>query len=177
MNLGPGGRSLPLPAPRRPTTACTRPPTRRLSCSGNPSGRRVMPGVSRLRVLMGSDSYSRAEVLAAGNVLPERGALCHECGAIIPVFEELVEADERRIRYLIRDGRPLMAMAELRAATGCSLPWAKLWVQHEGKPKPADGPASCPYCGEPLRTSLAKQCRFCRRDWHDPGYVVTPGAG
>jgi hypothetical protein len=28
--------------------------------------------------------------------------------------------------------------------------------------------ASCPYCGEALRTSLAKQCRFCKRDWHDP---------
>ena len=25
----------------------------------------------------------------------------------------------------------------------------------------------CPYCGEPLRTPRAKQCRKCRRDWHD----------
>jgi len=24
----------------------------------------------------------------------------------------------------------------------------------------------CPHCGKPLRTSKAKQCRFCRRDWH-----------
>ena len=28
-------------------------------------------------------------------------------------------------------------------------------------------PGPCPYCGQPLRTSIAKQCRFCKRDWHD----------
>jgi hypothetical protein len=127
---------------------------------------------------MGAGSYTRAEVLAAGNTLPERGPLCHECGARIPLFQEMGEADERRIRQLIRDGRPVMAMAELRAATGCSLLWAKLWVQHGGRPKPAKEPrlTPCPYCGQPLRTSLAKQCRFCRRDWHDPDNVVMMGA-
>lgn len=26
----------------------------------------------------------------------------------------------------------------------------------------------CPYCGEPLRTPFAKQCRHCGTDWHDP---------
>lgn len=24
----------------------------------------------------------------------------------------------------------------------------------------------CPHCGKPLRTPRAKQCRFCRADWH-----------
>jgi hypothetical protein len=30
----------------------------------------------------------------------------------------------------------------------------------------------CPYCGAPLRTQLAKQCRKCRKDWHDPENIV-----
>lgn len=30
----------------------------------------------------------------------------------------------------------------------------------------------CPYCGEPLRTAFAKQCRHCGTDWHDPGNVI-----
>lgn len=29
-------------------------------------------------------------------------------------------------------------------------------------------PAPCPYCGELLRTSIARQCRHCKMDWHDP---------
>jgi hypothetical protein len=34
-----------------------------------------------------------------------------------------------------------------------------------------DETASCPYCGEELRTPKAKQCRFCMMDWHDPDNV------
>lgn len=30
----------------------------------------------------------------------------------------------------------------------------------------------CPYCGEPLRTVAAKQCRQCGTDWHDPNNVI-----
>jgi hypothetical protein len=33
----------------------------------------------------------------------------------------------------------------------------------------------CPYCGAPLRTSAARQCRKCLRDWHDPDNVVSLG--
>jgi len=38
----------------------------------------------------------------------------------------------------------------------------------------APGPP-CPYCGEPLRTGLARQCRFCGTDWHDPDHIVRRG--
>ena len=31
--------------------------------------------------------------------------------------------------------------------------------------------ADCPYCGKELRTPTAKQCRFCKMDWHDPKNV------
>lgn len=116
--------------------------------------------------------------MAAGDGYPERGLLCPHCDRRIPQFAELSEHDERRIRELIRDGRALMATLELRAATGCSDSWAKLWITHGGRPRLVYGETKpCPYCGEPLRTSLAKQCRFCRRDWHDPENVVMPGGG
>lgn len=36
-------------------------------------------------------------------------------------------------------------------------------------------PGPCPYCGEPLRTSIARQCRFCKMDWHDPTNVYRRG--
>ena len=117
-------------------------------------------------VVMQKNSYSKAEVITAGRKLPERGLLCHECGATIPIFEDLSQADEKRVRESIQQSGPFMAIQELRTATGCSLEWAKLWVQHEGRPKPAET-IPCPYCGMPLRTTRAKQCRFCWRDWHD----------
>ena len=39
------------------------------------------------------------------------------------------------------------------------------WERMPPRAEPATAP--CPYCGQPLRTSSAKQCRFCRQDWHD----------
>jgi hypothetical protein len=41
----------------------------------------------------------------------------------------------------------------------------------ETEPAPEPEAAPCPYCGGPLRTPLAKQCRHCRRDWHDPNQL------
>jgi len=67
---------------------------------------------------MDETPYTRDEVLAAGNTLPERGLECHCCHATIPVFAELSEKDESRVRHLIRNNRNFMAMTELRAATG-----------------------------------------------------------
>lgn len=37
--------------------------------------------------------------------------------------------------------------------------------------EPEPGPP-CPYCGQPLRTARAKQCRACGTDWHDPSNIV-----
>jgi hypothetical protein len=137
-----------------------------------------MPGVSRLVVTMGERPYTRSELLTASGGFPQRGALCPHCDKHIPQFADLSEQDERRVRELIRQGRLLMAAAELRQATGCPLLWASLWVEHYGRPQRIYGVTPpCPYCGSPLRTSLAKQCRFCRRDWHDPESVVMLGAG
>src|SRR5262245_27686461 len=120
---------------------------------------------------MQEDSYSRAEVIAAGHTLPERGPTCHKCGSHIPIFEDLSEAEEDRIRECMENGS-MVVMLELSKATGCSLEWAKLWVHHNGR---AEEPSPCPYCGKPLRTSSSKQCRFCLNDWHDESKVVSLG--
>ena len=34
-------------------------------------------------------------------------------------------------------------------------------------PKSERPTAPCPFCGQPLRTAKAKQCRHCKRQWHD----------
>jgi tRNA(Ile2) C34 agmatinyltransferase TiaS len=91
---------------------------------------------------------------------------CDCCQRVIPKFENLSQKDETHIRRLIREGKPVTAINELRTITHSSLMEAKLWVEHCGEfTRRATAP--CPYCGEPLRTSLAKQCRFCLRDWHN----------
>jgi len=47
------------------------------------------------------------------------------------------------------------------------------WEEWDDAPEPQPEPeaAPCPYCGGPLRTPLAKQCRHCLRDWHDPNHL------
>jgi hypothetical protein len=53
-------------------------------------------------------------------------------------------------------------------------------MRHIGDP---DSGPPCPYCGAPLRTSRARQCRACGTDWHDPEHVISrkspggPGSG
>ena len=116
--------------------------------------------------------YSRQEVAQYTDKPPERGLLCPKCGARIPEFGDLSDSDRFRIRQLISYQQRMLAIAELRAATGCSLDWAKLWVYHSGQPETSP----CPYCGKPLRTPLAKQCRHCHSDWHDPDRVVKLGS-
>jgi hypothetical protein len=92
----------------------------------------------------------------------------------IPQFADLTESDEIRIRRLILEGRMWMAIEELDAATACGLGWAKLWINHRGKPE-VFYQTPCPYCGRELRSSEAKQCRHCNRDWHDPNNLTTLG--
>src|SRR5687768_11522400 len=126
---------------------------------------------------MEGEAYTRAETEALGDEWPSRGPLCPHCNRRIPQFADLSESDARRVRGLICQRRPIMAVAELRAATGCSERWAELWVEHKGRPIPLLHEGPCPYCGMPLRTVAAKQCRHCRRDWHDPEHLRWLGEG
>ena len=118
---------------------------------------------------MDGEPYTRAELEAVGDELPMRGPLCPHCNLCIPQFADLSDRDEARVRELIREMRPMAATIELQSATGCPEQWAQLWVKHRGRPIASyDPPTPCPYCGMLLRSNLAKQCRHCRRDWHDP---------
>jgi hypothetical protein len=99
--------------------------------------------------------------------LPDQGPRCDHCGVRVPVFAELGVDAEREVRDLIAGGDPARAMLALRRAAGCSITWAKVWVQHEGRPRPRDPGTTCRYCGGRLCTAQAKQCLECGMDWHD----------
>jgi hypothetical protein len=129
--------------------------------------RAVRQGRETRRARRRAGSYSRSEVLALGKALPTRGELCHQCGLRLPAFAELNNRSQRRIRALIREDRPIMAVQELRALTGCSLRWAKLWVQHAGRPRALRPGPPCPFCGELLANSRKQRCVHCGRDWQD----------
>ena len=63
-------------------------------------------------------AYTREELLLVGTGFPDRGLRCHKSRTYIPVFADLSVAGETRVRALIRQGRHIMAIAELRAETG-----------------------------------------------------------
>ncbi len=63
--------------------------------------------------------------------------------------------------------QPIQAIKELKNLTDCSLSESKIWVDEKRAKHFVKIIPPCPYCGEKLRTPLAKQCRFCLRDWHD----------
>ena len=91
---------------------------------------------------------------------------CECCNEIIPEFENLTLKSEELVRQTFREFGAISAIYKLREFTNAGLREAKIWIDHCGefvhrKTIP------CPFCGELLRTSEAKQCRFCLRDWHD----------
>jgi hypothetical protein len=47
-----------------------------------------------------------------------------------------------------------------------------LWAQREALRRLIP----CPYCEQPLKTSVARQCLSCGMDWHDPANVIRLGS-
>jgi len=74
--------------------------------------------------------YTRAELQAAVDDLPDRGQECDQCGALVPQFLDLTEVDRARILRLIVNGQGLLAQAELRACTDAPPTFARTWLLH-----------------------------------------------
>lgn len=96
----------------------------------------------------------------------ETWSRCYRCGAEIPEFEFFEPFKSRLMDLINKHDRidRIEILKELREASGCEFWMAKSWVSHKTFKLPE--PTPCPNCGQPLRTARAKQCRFCRSDWH-----------
>jgi hypothetical protein len=122
--------------------------------------------------------YSREELRqAADGRWPDRGQKCERCGVLVPLFEELTVATRTRLLSLVVEGTLVRAEEELMAATGAPPRFAKIWIIHQGTPQPRFSGPPCPYCGNPLASSRARQCLHCHRDWHDGSQDLKPTVG
>jgi endogenous inhibitor of DNA gyrase (YacG/DUF329 family) len=126
-----------------------------------------LPGFKNDQVIAAMRSTSNDEF-----VVWERDRYCPRCGHHLPEFQSLSHAQRVELRRIIDSSGSISAIKRLREISGCDLETAKLWVHHRGIAGQGHAPlVPCPYCGEPLRSGEAKQCRFCKRDWHDPQYI------
>lgn len=116
--------------------------------------------------------YTREEILRENDNFPSRGIYCPKCKTNIPVFAELTNKQEVKIRNKANGNVP-EAIRLLREKTGCGVRWAKIWALHPNGPQEAgfEGDAKCPHCGGRLRTPKAKQCPHCLLSWHEPNNV------
>jgi hypothetical protein len=108
--------------------------------------------------------YTPEEIALAGNSAPTKGEFCPRCKMYIPYAVGMTPEVVDRLRVHLPDGQTRMDLYALREQFGFPPGWVKIWLLHRDEPHPE---TPCPYCSLPLRTPYAKQCRHCRRDWHD----------
>jgi hypothetical protein len=110
--------------------------------------------------------YTRDELSAIGSgAKPTRGRYCPKCKSHVPEFADI----SPELAATFKGMHAAKAMAAICDLTGCPLGWAKSWVIHKDGPHREYGDTDappCPYCGNQLRTRLAKQCVECGADWH-----------
>jgi hypothetical protein len=88
------------------------------------------------------------------SVREERAWIAQACPGAEVVLQQLMEMG----------GKPYDVLT-VRAASGAEYDLYFDISSFFGKGKQPGPP--CPYCGAPLRTPTAKQCRQCGTDWHD----------
>jgi hypothetical protein len=102
----------------------------------------------------------------------EHDRYCARCERQLPQLPELTHPQRLELRGIIDTSGSIQAIKRLREISGCDLGTAKLWVHHRGIARQGhERLVPCPHCGEPLRSADAKQCRFCKRDWHDQAQI------
>ncbi len=87
-----------------------------------------------------------------------------------PISPEL----ETALQALISQGRTVEAIKKLREATSAPLGECKEWVKNRtGSVLRRWNGRPCPYCQRPLRTTEARQCFECGKDWHELTDVIS----
>jgi len=93
----------------------------------------------------------------------------------LSMFRELMGFGRLRIvtRQFLRVGEhePTRARFLVRSRSNGGEMWLYADLIYRLVARRSDEP--CPFCGEPLRTPRARQCGYCRMDWHDPGNVFS----
>ena len=82
------------------------------------------------------------------------------------ILDKLKPEDQEKIEKMVLE-KPIQAIQELRNLTHCSISEGKMSINELREKVWEENLPPCPFCGEKLRTPVAKQCRFCKRAWHD----------
>jgi len=80
------------------------------------------------------------------------------------------------VESLALAGKVVAAMARLRAGSTYSLAECTEMILARWSERARQPEMPCPYCGQPLKSPLAKQCFQCGLDWHDDDNVVRRGS-
>jgi hypothetical protein len=98
------------------------------------------------------------------NLVPEaQWKQCQRCKTAVPEFE-FSAPFQTEVQAPLKNS-PVRAIVRVIQEANCDPSLAKAWMIHL-VPSHLNEHPHCPHCGMPLRTSKARQCRFCGKDWH-----------
>jgi len=80
------------------------------------------------------------------------------------------------VEGLVLAGNLGAAISRLRAGSTYTLAECGEMILARWSERARQPEMPCPYCGQPLKSALAKQCFQCGLDWHDDDNVVRRGS-